>query len=116
MTTNKNGIDQQKGTQKASLELLYRISREIATTLDLSTVLERVLSLSLKTIGAISGSIIVLDGNGHPLESAMIVNDQLLSHTNEQLKATLEEGLAGWVVKNRDAVNIPDTSQDERWL
>jgi NtrC-family two-component system sensor histidine kinase KinB len=116
MTTNKNGIDQQKGTQKASLELLYRISREIATTLDLSTVLERVLSLSLKTIGAISGSIIVLDENGHPLESAMIVNDQLLSHTNEQLKATLEEGLAGWVVENRDAVNIPDTSQDERWL
>ncbi len=116
MTTNKNGIDQQKGTQKASLELLYRVSREIASTLDLSTVLERVLSLSLKTIGAISGSIIVLDENGHPLESAMIVNDQLLSHTNEQLKATLEEGLAGWVVENRDAVNIPDTSQDERWL
>ncbi len=116
MTTNKNGNDKQKGTQKASLELLYRVSREIASTLDLSTVLERVLSLSLKTIGAISGSIIVLDENGHPLESAMIVNDQLLSHTNEQLKATLEEGLAGWVVENRDAVNIPDTSQDERWL
>jgi len=115
-TNNKNGPDQTKGNQKASLELLYRISREIATTLDLSTVLERVLSLSLKTIGAISGSIIVLDENGHPLESAMIVNDQVLTHTNEQLKATLEEGLAGWVVKNRDAVNIPDTSQDERWL
>jgi len=116
MTTNKNGNDQQTGTQKASLELLYRISREIATTLDLSTVLERVLSLSLKTIGAISGSIIVIDENGLPLESAMIVNDQLISHTNEQLKETLEEGLAGWVVENRDAVNIPDTSQDERWL
>ena len=115
-TNNNNGPDQIKGTQKASLELLYRISREIATTLDLSTVLERVLSLSLKTIGAISGSIIVLDEKGHPLESAMIVNDQVLTHTNEQLKSTLEEGLAGWVVKNKDAVNIPDTSQDERWL
>jgi len=115
-TNNKNGIDQKKGNQKASLELLYRISREIATTLDLSTVLERVLSLSLKTIGAISASIIVLDENGQPLESAMIVNEQVLSHTNEQLKETLEEGLAGWVVKNRDAVNITDTSQDERWL
>jgi len=115
-TNNNNGPDQIKGTQKASLELLYRISREIATTLDLSTVIERVLSLSLKTIGAISGSIIVLDENGHPLESAMIVNDQVLTHTNEQLKVTLEEGLAGWVVKNKDAVNIPDTSQDERWL
>ncbi len=117
MTTNKkNNLEPIKGTQKASLELLYRISREIATTLDLSTVLERVLSLSLKTIGAISGSIIVIDENGTPIESAMIVNDQIITHTNEQLRATLEEGLAGWVVKNRDAVNIPDTSQDERWL
>ncbi len=117
MTTNKkNNLEPIKETQKASLELLYRISREIATTLDLSTVLERVLSLSLKTIGAISGSIIVIDENGTPIESAMIVNDQIISHTNEQLRATLEEGLAGWVVKNRDAVNIPDTSQDERWL
>lgn len=117
MTTNsKKGTDQNTGTQAASLELLYRISREIATTLDFPAVLERVLSLSLKTIGAISGSIIVLDENGHPLESAMIVNDQVLTHTNEQLKDTLENGLAGWVVKNRDAVNIPDTSLDERWL
>jgi len=112
-TNNKNGTDQ---LRSASLELLYRISREIATTLDFSTVLERVLSLSLKTIGAISGSIIVLDEKGHPLESAMIVNDQVLTHTNEQLRETLEDGLAGWVVKNRDAVNIPDTSLDERWL
>jgi NtrC-family two-component system sensor histidine kinase KinB len=117
MTTNiKNGNNQKNRTQNASLELLYRISHEIATTLDLSTVLKRVLSLSLKTIGAISGSIIVLDENGHPLESAMIVNDQVLTHTNEQLRETLEEGLAGWVVKNRDSVSIPDTSQDERWL
>jgi PAS domain S-box-containing protein len=115
-TNNKKGTDQNTGTQAASLELLYRISREIATTLDFPAVLERVLSLSLKTIGAISGSIIVLDENGHPLESAMIVNDQVLTHTNEQLKDTLENGLAGWVVKNRDAVNIPDTSLDERWL
>ncbi len=115
-TNNKNGNDLKNRTQNASLELLYRISHEIATTLDLSTVLERVLSLSLKTIGATSGSIIVLDENEHPLESAMIVNGQVLTHTTERLRETLEEGLAGWVVKNRDAVNIPDTSQDERWL
>ena len=41
---------------RASLELLYHISREIATTLDLPTVLQRVLYLSMRTIGASSGS------------------------------------------------------------
>ena len=101
---------------QTSLELLYRVSREIATTLDLSVVLERVLSLSLTTIGANSGSIIVLDEQENPGESVIIVQDQLIYHTTEQLRSTLDDGLAGWVVKNRDAVNIPDTSKDERWL
>lgn len=103
-------------SSKASLELLYQVSREIATTLDLSVVLERVLSLSINTIGAIRGSIIILDEHENPIESAIIVQDQVINHTNEQLRSTLDEGLAGWVVKNRDAVNIPDTSKDERWL
>ncbi len=117
MATKKTSeIQPQRESQKASLELLYRVSREIATTLDLHTILERVLSLSIKTIGAISGSIIILDENENPVESAIIVRDQVIHHTNEQLRATLEEGLAGWVVKNKDSVNIPDTSVDDRWL
>ena len=116
--TKDNNLPTQfhKTTPRASLELLYRISREIATTLDLSTLLQRVLSLSLKTIGANSGSIIILDENANPVESAIIIQDQIIYHTNEQLRSTLEDGLAGWVVKNRDSVNIPDTSTDKRWL
>jgi NtrC-family two-component system sensor histidine kinase KinB len=113
---NKKPSQFQKTTPKASLELLYRISREIATTLDLSTILERVLFLSLKTIGATSGSIIILDENENPVESAIIIQDQVIYHTNEQLRSTLEQGLAGWVVKNRDSVIIPDTNIDKRWL
>jgi nitrate/nitrite-specific signal transduction histidine kinase len=51
-------------TAQASLELLYHISRELVTVLDLRTVLERVVYLSMQTTGAISGSIIVMDDNG----------------------------------------------------
>ncbi len=117
MTADKIQPNQfHKTTPRASLELLYRISREIATTLDLATILERVLSLSLKTIGATSGSIIILDENENPVESTIIIQDQVITHTNEQLRSTLENGLAGWVVKNREPVNIPDTSKDQRWL
>jgi len=117
MATKKSSNDQlQIKNPEASLELLYRISREIASTLDLSVILERVLSLSINTIGAIRGSIIILDEHENPVESTIIVQDQVIYHTNEQLRSTLENGLAGWVVKNRDAVNIPDTSNDERWL
>ena len=46
---------------RASLELMYNIRRELSTALDLRTVLERVIFLSIKSVGAISGSIIVID-------------------------------------------------------
>jgi len=103
-------------TTRASLELLYHISREISAALDLRTVLQRVLFLSMQNVGAISGSIIVMDDAGKPVESAIIVGEQVQSHTTQRLRATLDYGLAGWVVRNRQAALARDTSQDERWL
>jgi NtrC-family two-component system sensor histidine kinase KinB len=98
------------------LELLYHISREFAAALDLHTVLQRVLFLSVKNVGAISGSVIVLDDQGAPVESALIFRDTYHQHTTQQLKETLDRGLAGWVAQNRQAVLVEDTSKDLRWV
>ncbi len=108
--------EQGNGTIRASLELLYHISREFAAALDLRTVLQRVVLLSMQTVGAMSGSIIVLDDNGKPVESAIITGGQVLSHTTQRLRVTLEKGLAGWVAHRRQAALIIDTSQDKRWI
>lgn len=99
-----------------SLELLFHISREIASSLDLSTVLQRVLSLSMRTIGAVSGSVIVVSEDGQPLDAAIIYEDELLEHTTISIKALLTQGLAGWVVKNRQPALILNTKKDERWV
>lgn len=109
-------LPQDDSITRASLELLYHISRELSAALDLRTVLQRVLFLSMQNVGAISGSIIVLDDNQKPVESAIIVGNQVHSHTTQQLRATLDFGLAGWVARNRQPVLVKDTSQDERWL
>ncbi len=98
------------------LELLYHISREFAAALDLHTVLQRVLYLSVKNVGAISGSVIVLDDQGEPIELALIFRETYHQHTTQQLKETLDRGLAGWVAQNRQAVLVEDTSKDERWV
>jgi len=107
---------QKAGNNQASLELLYNVSREIAAALDLGTVLQRVLSLSMKSVGAISGSMVVLDDNQQPVESAIITGEQIHDHTTQQLRETFERGLAGWVIRNAQPVLVPDTSKDERWL
>jgi two-component system, NtrC family, sensor histidine kinase KinB len=111
---NPNG--QENETTRASLELLYHVSRELATALDLRTVLQRVLFLSIRNVGAINGTLIVLDDNGQAVESTIVIGEQIHNHTTSQLRVTLERGLAGWVARQRQAVLVPDTSQDERWL
>ena len=105
-----------ENNHRASLDLLYHISRELTSALDLRTVLERVVFLSMRNVGAISGSIIVLDDNGKPVESAIITGAQVHNHTTQRLRSTLDNGLAGWVVRNRQPVLITDTSQDDRWM
>jgi len=99
-----------------SLELLFHISREIASTLDLTVVLQRVLALSMRTIGAVSGSIIVINDEGKPVESTIIYEDNILDHSTEQIIALLKGGLAGWVVEYRQPALILNTNRDDRWL
>ncbi len=101
---------------RASLELLYDVSRELTSALELRTVLQRVLFLSMKTVGASTGTLIVLDDNYLPVESAMISGDVVTNQSTQRLRMTIEKGLAGWVIRNRQAALIFDTSQDERWV
>jgi NtrC-family two-component system sensor histidine kinase KinB len=108
--------EHEKQGARTSLELMYHIGRELASALDLRTVLQRVLFLSTQNVGAVNGSIIVLDGQGQPVEAALVVGKRVLEHTTQQLQITFEQGLAGWVARNRQVVLIKDTSKDERWL
>ncbi len=103
-------------TTLASLELLYEVGRQFAAALDLRAVLHKVLFLSMENVGAVSGSIIVLDDRGKPLESAFLMQGQQHDDTALQLHVTYEDGLAGWVARNERAVLLLNTSQDERWL
>jgi two-component system, NtrC family, sensor histidine kinase KinB len=101
---------------RALLELLYHVSREVATALDLRTVLQRVLYEAIENVGGERGTIVVLDDTGKPVDATIVHGKQFHDHTTQQLRDTVERGLAGWVVRNRKAALIPDTSRDERWL
>jgi two-component system, NtrC family, sensor histidine kinase KinB len=101
---------------RASLELLYNVSRELTSALDLQTVLTRVLFLSTSNVQAERGSVIVMDDNQQATNAAMVLEGRLLPHSVDQMRSTLEQGLAGWVVRSRQPAFVPDTSQDARWL
>ena len=101
---------------RALLELLYHVSREVATALDLRTALHRLLYAAIKNVGGERGSIVVLDDEGKPLDATIVYGEQFHEHTTQQLRVTVERGLAGWVIRNRKSALVPDTSKDERWL
>ena len=109
-------MQEMNGFPKTSLELMIRISRELANSLDLNRTLEQVLFLSTKAVGAESGSLVVLDSSRQPVDSAMVVNNQLITGTTIQMAPTLMMGLAGWVLQHNQAVLVRDTRMDERWL
>jgi len=101
---------------RALLELLYHVSREVATALDLRTVLQRVLFEAMRNVGGERASIVVLDDNGKPVDATIVYGQQFHEHTTQQLRGTVERGLAGWVVTNHKPALIPDTTRDDRWL
>jgi PAS domain S-box-containing protein len=101
---------------RSLLELLIGVSREVATALDLRTVLERLLFAAIQNVGGERGSIVVLDDTGTPIDATIVYGDRLLEHTAQQLRETVERGLAGWVVRHRKSALIEDTSKDDRWL
>jgi NtrC-family two-component system sensor histidine kinase KinB len=106
----------QEDKNRALLELLMNVSREVATALDLRTVLQRLLYAALQHVGGERGSIVVMDDLGKPVDATIVYGKQLHEHTTQQLKETVERGLAGWVVQNRVGALLRDTSKDERWL
>jgi PAS domain S-box-containing protein len=101
---------------RASLELFYAISRELAAQLDLGELLKRILQLTIENVGAMSGSILVLDERGQVTEGAVAYGGEVSEHTAEQLAETFEHGLAGWVFEERKPAYIPSTHDDPRWL
>jgi len=109
-------MDNPQASAKTPVNLLLDISRELTAALDLHTVLERVLVLSTGSIGLERASVIVLDDRKQPIDAAIMVKGKIIVHKKEQLWATVESGLAGWVLKEGKAVLIPDTSKDARWL
>ncbi len=105
-----------KDITRSSLELLYSVSRELANEIELRPLLKKILALAVLHVGAERASIVVLNEQNKPIDAAIMYGDKVYTHTVQQLRETLEKGMAGWVVRHHKAVMVNDTRQDERWV
>jgi len=104
--------------EQQNTETLLRILTEVSSSLDLDRALNRTLSLLNDAIGAEQGTILLVHAEDNLLHYR--AGYGYLSDRNAPggrgFTLKIGEGLAGWVVKNREAVLVNDLHLDPRWV
>ncbi len=102
--------------ERDRVEMLYRITSQLSSSLDLDHVLNRALRLVVDAAGVEQAFIFLLDlQTGDLLCRAALGSGGESSYVGKTIRFSRGEGLAGWVVENRQAAIVPDTRKDDRW-
>lgn len=104
---------EQQRLDAEAFETLARIGREVAAVLDLNDLLSRVVELTRHVIDYRTFGILLLNDETKELEISVAVQ------YGEKVvvpKVPLGEGLVGYAALHREPVNVPDVSQDPRYI
>lgn len=111
------GLRGSRWQQQAKLELLEIVHRLLlATEPNRPDVLRGALHLTLESFGAASGSLVVINDEGDVTEGCVLQEGQTQALEPTQLTDVVEQGLAGWVLRNREPALVENTRDDPRWL
>ncbi|MEW6287259.1 MAG: GAF domain-containing protein, partial [Chloroflexota bacterium] len=104
--------------EKQNTETLLRILTEVSSSLDLDRALNRTLALLNDAIGAEQGTIMLRDAEDNMLHyrAGYGYLSSMMSGERRGFKLKIGEGLAGWVVANREPVLVGDLLKDPRWV
>ena len=97
------------------VELLYEVTRQFASTLELNEVLGKVLAMTVGAVGASKGSVFLLDGQGQVIRSILAQPDMPPEVRIPTLSTVMSKGFAGWVFEHKQGDMIRDTDHDDRW-
>ncbi len=111
LTVQENAMSRASGVDSPfTLMQLLAFSRSNS-----QIVLEQTLKRTIQQLHAANGTLVLLDEHGDMKDSCLVgqaTNVAISSIPSEILR----NGLAGWVVKNRQPALISNTTEDPRWL
>lgn len=93
---------------------LIEIARDLASTLDLDILLERIVRAAAEVSGSEAASILLYDNLTRQLYFQVATN--LDEPTMRGLVVPLEGSLAGWIVINRKSVRVTNAQDDPRFF
>lgn len=98
----------------ARYERLMEITRQLNSTLDLNTLLLRIIDASIELTRTEQASILLIDQNTGKLHFE--ASSSLSGGAMEQIEVPIEGSLAGWVVTHGDPVLVEDARNDPRFF
>ncbi|HAS90273.1 MAG TPA: cyclic nucleotide-binding protein [Desulfovibrio sp.] len=106
-------------TQAKRLKKLIQANQVLASIESLVDLLPQLLRLAQDVTGAQASSILLYNEDKNVLEFAWAMNDMLGDKAMKNLKTGFElpmgQGIAGWVAEHREALNVVDAQNDERF-
>jgi PAS domain S-box-containing protein len=101
--------------ERQRVQTLYEITREVAASLDINQVVFSALEKVAQAIGSASAVILGIDEVSEQLYVMHAWGGIPVRDETERTQLRQDQGLAGWVIANRQGVVIPDVQKDERW-
>ncbi len=102
--------------QKQLFENLVNVARTISKSPLLHNTLQGTIDIASTLTNASAGSLFVLDEEANVVTSILAHTPDNAEHKTSIQSKVIREGLAGWVLRHRQAALVHDTRQDERWL
>jgi D-sedoheptulose 7-phosphate isomerase len=116
---SKETLALQVSTQKSLSGLSRNMFKDLPVEYDgekQSSLLFQLLQMLLDVTKTESGTLIVVDESGNVIDGVQVFGGKTVSPSMDKLMDISQNGLAGWVVKNKQAALIDDTDDDQRWL
>jgi Nif-specific regulatory protein len=95
------------------LSIVQEISLALNSTLDPDKLIEVVLDASIRYTGATTGSLILITEDNR---LRIVAARGLGANVKEEVQLKVGEGITGWVALHERPLNVPDVSQDERYV
>jgi signal transduction histidine kinase len=104
--------------ERDRVQYLLRVTTELTASLDEDRVLSRALELVNEVVNATQGGILLINTEQGNLvyRAAFGENVPAIPKHGLDVSMNYDEGLAGWLIRNRKPVVIDDIREDDRWM
>ena len=102
--------------QKQLLENLLTVARATSAQPALEATLENVLRVGANLTGTDRGSVFLFDAANEVTQTVYVRDDVPAMERRAIIEQLMQEGLVGWVARERETALVLDTQSDARWL